>query len=175
MKKPKPKTLAQQYPQATLTPVDVDCPYEAGAKIRAMRNVSEHPVLAMLHRGSLSDAQAHAANQFRHNFERAMLGNQQGIDYAKIRVSGGILADPLSDATQRSFVWLVGVSKKLDAVSWALLCQIAGEGQSISDTAKRWRQYAAAGSRGEGWVRGRFVEAIDNLIDATGQKAVGRK
>ena len=174
MKKPKQPTLAQQYPQATLAPVEVDCPYERGEKIRAMRNVSEHPILAMHHRGSLSEAQAYAGHQFRAAFERAMLGNQQGIDYAKIRVDGGIVADPLPEATQRAFVWLVGVSKKLDAVSWALLCQIAGEGQSLSDVSKKWRQYAAAGGRGEGWVRGRFIEALDNLIDATGQKAQGR-
>jgi len=173
MKKPIP--LAKQYPRATLAPVEVDCPYEKGAKIRAMRNVAEHPILAMHHRGSLTDAQAVAANQFRAYFERAMLGNSQGIDYTKIRVDGGVYADPLPEATQRAFVWLVGVSKQLDAVSWSLLCQIAGEGQSLYETAAKWRQYAAGGSRGEGYIRGRFIEAIDNLIEVTDQKATGRK
>ena len=174
MKKPKPVTLAKQYPRAMLAPAEVDCPYEPGAKIRAMRNVAEHPISAMLHRGSISEAQAVAANQFRANFERAMLGGAQGIDYAKIRVDGGVFSDPLPEATQRAFMWLSNVSKKLDPVSWALLCQIAGEGLALADVAKKWRQYAASGSRGEGWVRGRFIEAIDSLIDATGQKSVGR-
>jgi len=171
----KPASLAKQYPRATLAVAEIDCPYDKGEKIRAMRNVAEHPILAMHHRGSLTDAQAVAANQFRAYFERAMLGNSQGIDYTKIRVDGGVYADPLPEATQRAFVWLVGASEKLDRVSWALLCQIAGEGQSISATANQWRQYAAAGNRGEGWVRGRFIEAIDLLIEATGQKATGRK
>jgi hypothetical protein len=172
----KPVSLAKQYPRATLAPVEVDCPYEKGAKIRAMRNVAEHPVLAMHHRGSLTDAQAVAANQFRAYFERAMLGNSQGIDYTKIRVDGGMPSDPLPETTQRAFVWLVSISKKLDPVSWSLLCQVAGEGQSLTDTAAKWRHnYAARGARGAGWVRGRFIEAIDNLIEVTGQKATGRQ
>lgn len=176
MRKPKPVTLAQQYPRAVLAPADVDDPYEAGAKLRVIRNLREHPIATLHHNGTISESQRIAAELFRSKYELSVLGAAKAIDYTKERVDGGRLAEPLSERAQEAFQWLNSVARYpgIGKLGFTVLVAICGEGKGIAETAKAWNGSHAAGSRGQGYVRGRLIEALEGLIEHCGMTAIGR-
>lgn len=178
MRRKKPVTLAQQYPQALLSPADVDDPYEPGAKLRVIRNLREHPIATLHHNGRISESQRIAAELFRSKYELSVLGAAKAIDYTKERVDGGKLSEPLSERSQEAFQWLNNVARypSIGKVGFSILVAICGEGKGIAETAKTWSgAHVVAGSRGQGFILGRLIEALEGLIEHCGMTAIGTR
>jgi hypothetical protein len=172
-RKPKPVTLAGQYPRAVIAPADVDDPFEKGAKLRVVRNLREHPIAFLEAKGVLSTSQVIAADTFRKKWEATQRGNQ-AIDYSKTRVDGGKLSDPLSERVQEAVSWLNLAARYpgIGVVGFAILVSVCGEGRGIAETAKRHNK---TGPRGEGYISSRLCEALDALNDHMDQVATGKR
>jgi hypothetical protein len=175
MKRKKPVTLAQQYPQALLSPADVDDPYEPGAKLRVIKNVREHAISQLHSTGVITDDQRIAAELFRAKYEMSVLGASKAIDYTKERVDGGRLAEPLSERVQEAFQWLNSVARYpgIGKQGFSVLVAVCGEGKGLIETAKSWSGCHADGTRGHVYIKGRLIEALEELIKHSGMIAVG--
>jgi hypothetical protein len=155
----------------------VDDPYERGAKAEVLVNIREHTISRMHHAGQISDSQRIAAEAFRANYERAVLGSQKAIDYTKEHVDGGLPAEPLTEAVQRATQWLNDVARHSGCgqTGYAVLTHVCGEGKGIEETAKLFRSAGApSGRQGFGWVVGVLVVSLEALIQHLGMEAVGR-
>ena len=95
-RKKRPITLAQSASQTVVVSEVVD-PFESHKKALAAVNVREHSLSYLRHMGSITDAQYHAGIEFRRHFEAANLGGFKAIDYSRIRVDGGGIAEPLTE------------------------------------------------------------------------------
>lgn len=156
----------------------VDDPYEKGAKLRVIRNVREHPVSYLHARGILSESQKIAGEVFRSNYERAVLGGQRAIDYSRVRVDGGLPAEPLTEAAQRATQWLNDVAKHSGCGmrGYAILTHVCGEALGIGATAKLMRGSGCPNNKqGEGWVQALLTDSLERLIQHLGMEAVGRE
>jgi hypothetical protein len=177
LKRSSPLTSAH-YLQSQLVAADVDDPYEKGAKLRVMRNLREHPLHMLAHKGVITDAQKYAGEIFRAKYERAVIGASIAIDYSKDRVDGGPTPEPLSETQQRAVEWLNDVARypSIGKIGFAILTQICGEGHGIAETAQKWRStHVQAGPRGEGYISSRLVECLDGLLDYMGAVAIGKR
>ena len=166
MRRQRPITLAQQYPQAALTVDEVDDPYERGAKLRIVRNLREHPIAMLAHSGRITEAQRVAAMEFCRRFEAASIGQQRAIDYSRTRVDGGGVVEPLPERVQEAVEWLKQCSKLVGMLGWPILISVAGEGRGVHDTAKMF--YGAGcpkGRAGDGWVMGILVSSLESVLD----------
>lgn len=185
MKALKARRVQLQEPahrQAVIREVEVDDPYEKGEKLRVARNIREHPLHTLHASKRIDDAQLVAGEMFRRKWERAAIGPSKSIDLSAIRVDGGgPVLGTITDGAAESIQWLNRVARYpgCGKVGFAILSQICGEGRGIAETADRWRSASAphvvAGSRGQGFVIGRLIEALDALIECEGMVAVGRR
>lgn len=156
----------------------VDDPYEPGAKLRVIRNVREHPISRLAHAGQISESQKICAEMFRARYERSMLGGTTSIDYAKDRVDGGQLSEPLSEAVQEATQWLNDCARYSGCgqIGWSVLTHVCGEGRGIREVARLMRGSGVpAGRPGDGYVLGVLVVSLECLIQHLGMEAVGRQ
>ncbi len=116
----------------------VDDPLEPGAKLKAVVNLAEHPLEMMLARRRLTQAQYEAGIRFRAIYEHAMIGPGRGIDPGKIKVDGGKMGDPLSDAVLHAHGELKRILPRLGRNGSDVVLKVCGQGMSISDLAKVW-------------------------------------
>lgn len=116
----------------------VDDPMEAGSKLKATVNLAEHPLEMMLARRRLTQAQYEAGIRFRAIYEHAMIGPGRGIDPSKIKVDGGKMGDPLSDAVLHAHGELKRILPRLGRNGSDVVLKVCGQGMSISDLAKVW-------------------------------------
>lgn len=166
MSRKKSISLAQQYPQAVLAVDDVDDPYEKGAKLRVVRNVKEHPISMLHHLNRLDDAQRFAAMEFCKRFEQAGIGQQRAIDYSRVRVDGGMAAEPLSERVQESVEWLNQCSRYVGSRAWPILISVAGEGRGLNEVANL--HYSAGcpkGRAGDGYILALLKVGLDAVLD----------
>ena len=156
----------------------VDDPYEPGAKLRVVRNIREHPISRLAHNGQISESQRICAEMFRSRYERAVIGAQRAIDYAKERVDGGLPGEPLTEAAQEAAQWLNDCARYSGCgqLGYSVLTHVCGEGRGIQETARLLRGSGAPGGRaGDGYVLGVLVTALEALIQHLGMEAVGRR
>ena len=144
----------------------VQDPLEPGARLRATVNVRESSIDHMASRGRINTSQAEAGQRFRKIWEMAAIGRSQGMDTTKEFVDGGGIGDPISDALVKAAEDLKHVMRVLGPVGSSLVVSIVGEGKRIEDVAKGWSQSGGPvrGERAEGYVTGRMVEALDELV-----------
>jgi hypothetical protein len=166
MKKSKPISIAQQYPQAILAADDVDDPYEKGAKLRVVRNVKEHTISLLHHLNRIDDAQRFAAMEFCRRFEQASIGQQRAIDYSRVRVDGGMLAEPLSERTQEAVEWLKECSRYVGSRAWPILISVAGEGRGLNEVASlHYNAGCPKGRAGDGYILALLKVGLDAVLD----------
>lgn len=141
-------------------------PLEPGQQYEATVNVRESSIDHMHSRGRIDAAQNEAGQRFRKLWERAAVGRNQAMDTTKETVDGGGFVDPISDDLVRASIELNRVMNALGPVGSKLLIAVVGEGQRIEDTAKDWsrRGGVVRGDRAEGYITGRMVEALDDLV-----------
>lgn len=179
---PKARRVKLQEPahrQAVIREIEVDDPYEKGVTVRVARNIREHPLHILHANKRIDSAQMVAGEMFRRRWEKAAIGPSRSIDLSAIRVDGGRpVGGTVSDGAAEALEWLNRVARYpgCGKVGFAILSQICGEGRGIAETAKMWAgAHVVAGSRGQGFVIGRLIEALDALIECEGMVAVGRR
>jgi len=84
--------------------VEVDDPYEAGAKISAVRSVRDDPLADHLARGHIDQAQFEAGRAFQKAFAVAERG-PRAIGWTEA-VDGGLPAESLTDERLKAGKWL---------------------------------------------------------------------
>ena len=159
-------SLAGSYMQASLVPTDVADPYEAGAEVRVMRNVNEHPLHRLLHTGVIKANHYLAGMQFCKHFEAAQIGQQQAIDYSKTRVDGGLPAEPLAERVVESQNWLRDAARYPDIgkQGYSALVAVCGQGKAVSVWAREVASaYGYSRQRAEGYASIALINALDGL------------
>lgn len=144
----------------------VDDPLEAGQRYQAQANVRESSIDHMHSRGRIDASQKLAGDRFRKLWEMAAVGRNQAMDTTKEPVDGGGGGDPISDDLIRASQELARVMRSLGAVGSQLLISLVGEGKRVEDVARNWAKGGGivSGRRAEGYVTGRMVEALDDLV-----------
>lgn len=141
-------------------------PLEPGQRYAAVVNVRESSIDHMASRGRINTAQSEAGQRFRRLWEQAAVGRNQAMDTTKEFVDGGGASDPISDALVKASIELNRILQVAGPVGSQLLISIVGEGARIEDAAKDWSKAGGAvrGERAEGYVTGRMIEALDDLV-----------
>lgn len=145
----------------------VDDPFEAGQRYVATVNVRESSIDHMASRGRIDASQKAAGDRFRFLWEKAAVGRNQAMDTTKEPVDGGGGGgDPISDDLIRASQELSRVMRAVGPVGAKLLVSLVGEGKRIEEVAAQWRQDGGvvSGRRAEGYITGRLVEALDDLV-----------
>lgn len=145
---------------------DIPDPLAPGNRYTAVVNVRESSIDHMHSRGRIDAAQNEAGQRFRRLWEKAAVGNNQAVDTTKETVDGGGFVDPISDDLVKASIELSRVMRELGPVGSKLLISIVGDGRRIEDVAKDWSTSGGIvrGDRAEGYVTGRMVEALDDLV-----------
>jgi len=141
-------------------------PLEPGQQYEAPVNVRESSIDHMFSRKRIDAAQNEAGQRFRKLWERAAVGRNQAMDTTKENVDGGGFVDPISDELVKASIELNRVMGALGPVGSNLLISIVGEGKRIEDAAKDWIKDGGRvrGERAEGYITGRMIEALDDLV-----------
>lgn len=144
----------------------VDDPLEAGQRYAAKVNVRESSIDHMHSRGRIDASQKLAGDRFRKLWEMAAVGKNQAMDTTKEPVDGGGIGDPISDDLVKASQELARVMRALGATGSQLLISLVGEGKLIGEVAAKWSQAGGVvrGDRAEGYITGRMVEALDDLV-----------
>jgi hypothetical protein len=145
-------------------------PLEPGQRYSAKVNVRESAIAHMASRRRINAAQEAAGERFRKLWEQARIGRSMGIDPAKEAVDGGGAGDPMTDDLVRAGRDLARAMRVVGPIGSKLLRDIVGEGMLIERVAKSWSEAggAVSGRRAEGYVTGRLIEALDELVRAWG-------
>ena len=88
--------------QATLVPVEVPDPYEAGATVIAFKNAKADPLQRLKDQADIDEAQYQAGKAYERDLELAEVGNVKAIDPTKEAVDGGKMPEPVSEAKRRA-------------------------------------------------------------------------
>jgi hypothetical protein len=141
-------------------------PLEPGQHYQAVVNVRESSIDHMASRGRINSAQNEAGQRFRRLWEKAAVGRNQAMDPSKEFVDGGGITDPISDELVKASIELARILRVAGPIGARLLISLVGEGKRIEDTAKDWSRSGGAvkGDRAEGYVTGRMIEALDDLV-----------
>lgn len=144
----------------------IDDPLEAGQRYSAKANVRESSIDHMHSRGRIDASQKLAGDRFRKLWEMASVGRNQAMDTTKEPVDGGGAGDPISDELIKASQELARVMRGVGSVGSALLIDMVGEGKLLKDVAAKWSNTGGIvrGERAEGYITGRVVEALDDLV-----------
>jgi hypothetical protein len=144
----------------------VDDPMEPTARLAVTVNVRESSIDHMASRGRINSSQEEAGQRFRKLWELAAVGRSKGIDPAKEYVDGGGVGDPISDKLVKATRELNRMLSIVGPIGAQLLIAIIGEGKRIEDVASKWSKAGGLlmGRRAEGYVTGRMVEALDEIV-----------
>jgi len=130
-----------------LSVVEVDDPYEVGAKILSVRSTRDDPLGGMLARRTIDDAQYHGGRAFQKDFEAAERG-PQAVDPSKEFVDGGSFPEPITETQQKAAKRLAGVYRALGADGSALIHDVLIHRKTHSQIAfdrgfagKSWEEY----------------------------------
>lgn len=97
---------------ALVAPIEIDDPYEAGAKIMSIRSLRDDPLARMHSRGQIDEAQYQAGKQYRSDWEKAERG-PRAIDPGKEYVDGGLPPEAISEPQKRAVAALARLSRVL--------------------------------------------------------------
>ena len=137
---------------------EVDDPYEAGAKISAVRSIRDDPLAWHLSRGHIDRAQFEAGRQFQKYFQLAERG-PRAIQLVEA-VDGGLPPEALTDAQIKAQKWLAKAYRALGQDGTLLIHEML----IYSMTAKRVA--ASRGMTGAAWemyTARRFYECLNRL------------
>lgn len=155
---------------------DVPDPLEPGATIRATVNVKATTLEHMFSRHRINSAQHAAGTRFAGLGVKASIGRQKSFDYSQPAVDGGGAGDPITDDVIHATELLNGAAAAVGMIGYALLFSILVEGKGIAEVARAWAEDggAVAGERAEGYITGRFIEALDAVVAHWRMEAEGR-
>lgn len=144
-------------PLTALQVVEVDDPYEVGAKITA---VQRHDVLSHMHaHGMIDGAQNKAGLRYQQLTERAQIGAMQSADLKRPRVDCG-RPDPLSEAVLVAQEELSHLNTALGKFGSALVQDILILGYSVEQAGTARGAHAVREQR---YIGSRFRECLETL------------
>jgi hypothetical protein len=139
--------------------IEIEDPYEAGAKIIAIRSTRGDPLGDLHARNQIDEAQYQGGRSFQHDFETAERG-PRAIDPSKEAVDGGLMPEPITEGQRRAARQLAVVYRALGQDGSALAHDVlihmktrsqVAEGRGLEG--KRWEEYFGM----------RFRECLDCL------------
>lgn len=147
-----------------ISAANVEDPFEPTKKVEVARNIAA-PIDTMTARREITHVQRSACDWFRRLYDNASIGGARAIDYSREYVDGGRVAQPLSEAVLQAgrdlktlMAWQ-GVGPN----GYILLVRIIGEERGVVEIAKTWPGTGDQ-KRREGYVKGRFLEAVDAIV-----------
>lgn len=140
-------------------PIEVDDPYELGAKIITMRSVKNDPLANLHARGAIDDAHYQAGRAFQHDFEAAERG-PRAIDPSKEAVDGGLMPEPITEAQQKAAKSLAGAVRTLGQDGSAIIHYVLIHGMTMEQVAGQWRRAAEPDLK---YLGRRLKECLDCL------------
>jgi hypothetical protein len=126
--------------------VEVDDPYEAGAKILAARSRRDDPLAGMHSRKTIDTAQYEAGRSFQRDFEAVERG-PRAIDPGKEYVDGGLAPELISETQRKAALRLKRVYKELGPGGSALIHDVLVHGLAYRKVAEK------RGFSGERWEK----------------------
>jgi hypothetical protein len=105
-RKPAERKATEAHRQASLVPVEVPDPYEAGATVIAFKNEKSDPLERLKQQQDIDEAQYQAGKAYERDLELAEIGNVRAIDPTKEAVDGGQMPEPLSETHRKALVRL---------------------------------------------------------------------
>ncbi|WP_454915000.1 DUF6456 domain-containing protein [Xanthobacter sediminis] len=148
-------------------------PWEPGARLSVPCNMRESPIEHMAARKRINGAQKEAADRYRALYERAQLGPLRAMDLAKERLDGGGAGDAFSDRVMEAARRLALANRALGRVAAALVINVVGEGVTIAAMTGHYHHLTP--QLAHGYVSGRLMEALDQLVEHWGLIAEGSR
>jgi hypothetical protein len=124
---------------AQVAPVEVDDPYEEGARIVVLRSTRHDPLAEMISKGQIDQCDYVAGRHWQAAWENAEIGSVRAIDPTREAVDGGGWPEMLTDIQRRAVQDLKAARETLGQEGHQLICDVLGRGLSITQ---------AAGNRG---------------------------
>ena len=161
---------AQELPiNAMVAPVEIDDPYEPGAKIVALQSLRDSPLNYMRARGQIDEAQYNAGKKLQEFYERAEIGGLRAIDPTREAVDGGRIAETLTESVQEAIQQVIALERVLGTEGAALARHVLCYGYGITQCAQ---MRGMTGQLYTKYVGIRFREVLETL--AVEMKLVGR-
>lgn len=120
---------------AQAAPVEVEDPYEAGAKIVAMQSIRDNPLIRMHVHKQIDDAQYQGGLAWQADYEVAEIGGARAIDPTKEAVDGGKLPEMLTERQQKAFDGLSKAARELGQFGCSLVHDVLAERKFIEQVA----------------------------------------
>jgi hypothetical protein len=147
---------AKELPaNAQVAPIEVDDPYEHGAKIIAFRSIRDDPLGRLHAHGHIQDHQWEAGKWWRDAYEIAEIGGCRSIDPGKEAVDGGRIPEPFTDRQARAFKVLDDGRKALGREREQLIREVLGN--------RRFLNQLAFGERARAELARLFKECLEIL------------
>lgn len=119
--------------------IEIDDPFELGAKIIAFRSLRDDPLGRLHDRHQIDGAQFHAGRAYQRDFEMAERG-PKAIDPSKEAVDGGRIPEPLTDAQMKAVLRLNVADKDLKTDGRRLMHDFLIHGLNTDQIAQVRRQ-----------------------------------
>lgn len=151
----------------------VEDPSVPGTKIEAKVNIRATVLDHLRSRKKLDDAQFQAGERFQKIWQLAEIGAMKAMEYKEAVDGGGGSGDPLTDQVVHAAAELKKLMPRVGMIGHRLLVSTIGEGRTIQETAQDWQDTGGmvSGARAEGYVTGRLIEALDELVSFWGYSA----
>ena len=120
---------------ALVAPVEVDDPYEEGAKIMVLRSTRHDPLAEMQSKGQIDQCDYVAGRHWQAAWENAEIGGVRALDPTREAVDGGRLPELLTDTQRRAVQDLKAAREALGREGHQLICDVLGRGMSVTQAA----------------------------------------
>jgi hypothetical protein len=130
------RTTRDLLSNAQVAPVEVDDPYEEGARIMVLRSTRHDPLADLMSKGQIDQCDYVAGRHWQAAWENAEIGGVQAFDPTREAVDGGQLPEVLTDTQRRAMQDLDAARGALGREGHALVCDVLGRGMSVADAAR---------------------------------------
>jgi hypothetical protein len=145
---------------AQVAPVEVDDPYEQGAKIMVLRSTLHDPLADMKAKGQIDPCDYVAGRHWQAAWENAEIGGVRAIDPTREAVDGGRQWEALTDTQRRAAQDLKAAREALGREGHLLICDVLGAGMSIAEAARNRGLISEADRK---YAGKRFRECLSTL------------
>lgn len=158
--------LAAELPtNAVVAMVEVDDPYEWGAKIAVFRSIRDDALARLHSRNHIDDVLLLAGRAWQADYEAAEIGSARGVDPAKDYVDGGRFVELNTDRRLAASARLARDDKALGQEGAIIIRRVLVSGMTFEQIA------AERGNVGQFMIKylgKRFREALETLAQVRG-------
>lgn len=145
---------------AQVAPVEVDDPYEEGARIVVLRSTRGDPLADMKSKGQIDDCDYVAGRHWQAAWENAEIGGIRAIDPSREMVDGGRLPELLTDTQRDAVQDLKAAREALGREGHSLIRDVLGNGLSIAEAADSRGLWSETDRK---YIGKRFRECLSTL------------